>query len=294
VTTLRGLTVLVTGAAGQLGRELQRTAPPDLGLRAFDSRALDVTRPEVVHGVLEREHPDLVIHTAAFAAVDAAEGDAERAEAVNAAGAAHVAEAARKIGARLIHISTDYVFDGLQGRPYGPEDRPRPLNVYGRTKLAGEREVRRISGGTALIVRTSWLYSSQGRNFVRRMLQLLSERGEVGVVCDRVGSPTWARALAEALWAAAALELTGTHHWTDDGVASWYDFAVAIREEALALGILSRAGTVRPIRSEEFPATAPRPSYSVLDHRATRDALGLPVRHWRENLRLMLQELAHG
>jgi dTDP-4-dehydrorhamnose reductase len=284
---------LITGAGGQVGTELQATAPAGWLVVACDSHELDVTRPDVVTEVLERERPSVVFHTAAFTGVDAAEDEAERAEAVNVGGAAGVAEAARLIGARMIHLSTDFVFDGAQGHPYAPSDSPRPLGVYARTKLAGERVVTRLSDGQALVVRTGWVYSAHGRNFVLTMLRLMRERESVGVVCDQVGTPTWARRLAEALWQAAARsELRGIHHWTDAGVASWYDFAEAIQEEALMLGLLQRPVTIRPIRTGEYPAAARRPCFSVLDKTATWAALGAPARHWRVNLRLMLQGLA--
>jgi dTDP-4-dehydrorhamnose reductase len=293
VTGGAGTTAPTPGAPGELCPELQATAPPAWRIVPCGSGDLDVTRDEAVRAVLERERPAVVIHAAAYTAVDAAEEDAERAEAVNAAGAAHVASAARGIGARLIHVSTDFVFDGTQGHPYAPGDRPNPLGVYGRTKLAGEREAARLTDGEALIVRTAWVYAGQGRNFVRTMLRLMREREVVGVVSDQVGTPTWARPLAQALWAAAELpRLRGVHHWTDAGVASWYDFAVAIQEEALALGMLARAVPVRPLRTQEYPARAPRPPYSVLDTSATRPALGLPATHWRVNLRTMLRGLA--
>jgi len=292
VSRARAPAALLTGAAGQLGRALQATAPETWRVIACDAAALDVTRPEAVEEVVRRERPALIVNAGAYTAVDAAEREAERAEAVNSAGAAHVAEAAKLAGARLIHVSTNYVFDGAQGRPYAPADRPHPLSVYGRTKLAGEREVTRISEGSALIVRTSWLYSAQGRNFVLTMLRLMRERDTVGVVDDQVGSPTWARGLAETIWAAAgAPAVRGVHHWTDAGVASWYDFAVAIQEEALALGVLARAVPIRPLRTAEYPTDARRPGYSVLDRSAALAGLGVPVRHWREQLRTMLREV---
>lgn len=284
---------LLTGAAGQLGRALQATAPRTWRVIACDAAALDVTRPEAVEELVLRERPVVIVNAAAYTAVDAAERETERAELVNSAGPAHVAEAAKLAGARLIHVSTDYVFDGAQCRPYRAADRPHPLGVYGRTKLAGEREVARISGGAALILRTSWLYSACGRNFVLTMLRLLRERETVGVVAEQVGSPTWARGLAEAIWAAAdAPELRGVHHWSDAGVASWYDFAVAIQEEALALDLLPRAVTIRPLRTAEYPTDARRPGYSVLEPSAALADLGVPVRHWREQLRAMLREVA--
>jgi dTDP-4-dehydrorhamnose reductase len=293
VSPRRAPTALITGASGQLGRELQAAAPKPWRVRACDAAALDVTRPEAVDEVVLRVRPDLIVNAAAYTAVDAAEREAERAEAVNSAGAAHVAEAAKRVGARLIHISTDYVFDGAQSRPYTPADRPRPLGVYGRTKLAGEREVARISEGAALVLRTSWLYSVHGRNFVLTMLRLMRERESVGVVADQVGSPTWARGLAGAVWAAAeAPAVQGVHHWTDAGVASWYDLAAAVQEEALALGLLPRAVPIRPLRTAEYPTDARRPPYSVLERSAALAELRVPVRHWRDQLRGMLREVA--
>ena len=285
-------TVLITGAGGQLGRELQAVAPSDREIAAYDSAALDVTRPELVRDVLDRERPAIVINLAAYTAVDRAESEPAAAAAVNAAGAARVAEGARRVGARLLHVSTDMVFDGARGRPYAPEDRPNPVNAYGRTKLEGESEVARISGGQALIVRTAWLYSASGHNFVQTMLRLMQGTTEVGVVGDQVGTPTWSRSLAEALWAAlAAPGMIGVHHWVDGGVASRYDFAVAVQEEALALGLLDHAVSIRPLRTAQFPTPARRPGYCVLDSAATVAALDLRPRHWRTNLRLMLQGL---
>jgi dTDP-4-dehydrorhamnose reductase len=292
VTRQAGATVLVTGAGGQLGRELLATVPPGWTAVGCTSAELDITHPERVDEVLTHHRPAIVINAAAYTAVDAAEREAERAEAVNSRGAGHVAECARRIGARLVHVSTDFVFDGSQARPYAPEDHPHPLGVYGRTKLAGEREVVRLSGGDAIVLRTAWLYSPHGRNFLFTMLRLMRERDEVRVVTDQVGTPTSCHSLAEAIWAAAARpRVRGVHHWTDAGVASWYDFAVAIQEEALAAGLLERAVPVRPIRTEEYPTPARRPAYSVLDSAATAAALGVARRHWRVNLRAVFGAL---
>jgi dTDP-4-dehydrorhamnose reductase len=285
---------LITGAQGQLGKELCATASTaDWQVIACNARELDVTDTDAVTTLCSRERPAVIIHAAAYTKVDEAERQPARAEAVNSVGAATVARAARNVGARMIYVSTDFVFDGRQGRPYSPEDVPNPLNVYGRTKLSGEMEVLRISSD-ALVVRTAWVYSSRGDNFVRTMLRLMAEQDSLSVVSDQVGTPTWARALAEALWAAAARpSLYGIVHWTDAGVASWYDFAVAIQEEALVLGVLSRALPIRPIRSDQFSRPAQRPAYSVLDKTTGWAALG-PARHWRTNLRCMLQELTRG
>lgn len=293
MTPRRTPTALVTGASGQVGRALRAAAPGGWRVVGCDRAALDITHPESVSAALGRERPALVINAAAYTAVDAAEREAERAEAVNSLGAAHLAEEARRVGARLIHLSTDFVFDGAQGRPYEPGDRTGPLCVYGRTKLAGEREVARISAGEALVLRTAWVYAAEGRNFVLTMLRLMRERPSLGVVSDQIGTPTWARSVAEAVWAAAARpELRGVLHWTDAGVASWYDFAVAIQEEALAAGLLLRPVPIRPLRTEEYPAPARRPPFSVLDKSASYRLLGLAPIHWRENLRAMLREVA--
>ena len=286
---------LITGAGGQVGLELQATVPSGWVVAAPTSDQVDVTQADAVRAAISTFRPSVVIHAAAYTAVDAAEADADRARAVNAEGTAHVAEAARAVGARLLYLSTDFVFDGGQGRAYATGDEPRPLGVYGHTKLEGERAAARILDRQALVVRTAWVYSRHGRNFVLTMLRLMAERSEVGVVADQIGTPTWAGSLAEALWAAAGrTELSGIVHWTDAGVASWYDFAVAIQEEALAAGLLSRAVTVRPLRTEESPSRARRPPFSVLEKGGSWESLGRTPPHWRANLRQMLQALASG
>lgn len=284
---------LITGAEGQVGRALLLERPGGWEAVGHGVTTLDITAPRMVDDVLERERPNVVIHAAAYTAVDAAETDQARAQAVNADGTRHLARAARRYGARMIYISTDFVYDGGQGRPYRPADPPSPLSAYGRTKLAGETAVMEECGDQAVVVRTAWVYSDSGKNFVLTMLRLMRERDEVRVVGDQMGSPTWSVSLAQALWVAAARpNVHGIHHWTDAGVASWYDFALAIQEEALALGLLTRAVPVRPIRTAEYPTPAHRPPYSVLDKSDTWAALDRTAEHWRTNLRHMLQGLA--
>jgi dTDP-4-dehydrorhamnose reductase len=292
VTTPSERTAIVTGGRGQVGVELIRAAPRGWRALGLPSNELDITDAAALGVAFERARPALVINAAAYTAVDAAETDAAAAEAVNARGAGQVAAAAAKVGARMIHLSTDFVFDGAQGTPYRPEDEPCPLGVYGRTKLAGEREVLR-EHPAALVLRTAWVYAGHGRNFVRSMLTQMRAQGEITVVADQVGTPTWARGLAQAIWTAADREgLGGILHWTDAGVASWYDFAIAIREEAAALGLVGRGVPVRPIRTAEYPTAARRPPFSVLDKSATWSALGVEPAHWQAHLRLMLKELA--
>ncbi|HJR16378.1 MAG TPA: dTDP-4-dehydrorhamnose reductase [Gemmatimonadales bacterium] len=287
-------TALITGAAGQVGRELQCTVPADWRVIGCTSEELDITDQQAVQTALEQVAPTVVLNTAAYTSVDTAERQADRARAVNTEGAGILADAAFKAGARMIHLSTDFVFDGAQGRPYGPSDPPNPLNIYGKTKLAGELLVRKHTRGSALIVRTAWVYSRYGHNFVYTMLNLMRTRECVGVVGDQVGTPTWARGLAQALWRAVLRpDLQGVLHWTDAGVASWYDFAVAIQDEALNLRLLERPVPIRCLTSEEHPTPARRPKFSVLDKSTGWAALGGPPPHWKFSLRCMLQELAH-
>jgi dTDP-4-dehydrorhamnose reductase len=282
--------VLLTGAAGQLGWELQRCVPQGVALVAMDAAGLDITDHAAVARVVAEARPDAIINAAAYTAVDKAEAEPERAQAVNAQGAAHLARAARANDAFLVQVSTDFIFDGASSRPYGPADPPAPLGVYGATKLAGEEAVQQVLGEGCAIVRTAWLYSSNGRNFVKTMLRLMAEREEVRVVADQIGTPTWAWGLAEAVWQITCRSLPGIHHWSDAGVASWYDFAVAIQEEALALGLLGRTIPIVPITTAEYPTSARRPAYSVLDKTATWALLSGPAPHWRVQLRRMLAE----
>jgi len=285
------LKVLITGAEGQLGTELQRTAPTGAEVIALPSTELDVTDKAAVSDAFARIEPSVLINAAAYTAVDHAENDAETAYAVNEQGVVILADAAAASEARLLHVSTDFIFDGGQGHPYTPQDTGRPLGVYGASKLAGEQRLQARNDLDWLILRTSWLYSAHGGNFVKTVLRLMGEGKALRVIADQVGTPTWARGLAEALWVGVGTGLTGTHHWSDAGVASWYDFAVAIQEEALALGILHSATPIAPVTSAEYPTPARRPTYSVLDKSTTWRELDLTPPHWRVNLRQMLAEI---
>lgn len=285
--------VLITGAAGQLGRALSRSASAAVEVVGCSRADLDITDVEEVESKFAELGPDLVINAAAYTAVDRAESEREAAFAVNARGAGNVARAATGVGCRIIHISTDFVFDGQQGSPYEPLDEANPQSVYGASKLAGEREVLNIAGVDALVLRTAWIYSSQAPNFVLTMLRLMREGKEISVVGDQVGTPTWARNLAATVWFLADHpDLHGIFHWTDAGVASWYDFAVAVQEEAIACGLLTSTVSIRATTTARRPAPAPRPSFSVLDRQRILDAVqGLPEQHWRSALRAMLDEI---
>ena len=283
--------VLITGAAGQVGRMLLEMRPASFEAIASTHADLDIGSAESVQECVGRHRPAVIINAAAYTAVDKAESEPEAAQRINAEGAGHLAAAARECGARLIHLSTDFVFDGAASVPYRPDSATRPLSVYGRTKRDGEQAVLDALPGHATVVRTAWVYAATGANFVRTMLRVMRASGAVRVVADQVGSPTAARSLAEALWRITGNpEIRGIHHWTDAGVASWYDFAVAIAEEGVELGLLPPEITVTPIATSEYPTPARRPSYSVLDKRSLA-AYGLSPVHWRKRLRAVLKEI---
>ncbi len=283
--------VLVLGAGGQLGRELTDTLPEGVDCLALDRQGLDITDPSAIRALLAAEHPDAVINASAYTAVDRAEDEREAAFAVNRDGPANLARLAAASGIRLLHVSTDFVFDGGAGSPYPTDATTRPLGVYGESKLAGERAVQG-SGADWVLVRTGWVYSRHGGNFVKTMLRLMAERDQLKVVEDQVGTPTWARNLAKTCW---RLLLDGSahgvYHWSDAGACSWYDFALAIRDEANALGMLDSETEVLPIPATEYPTPATRPSFSVLDKTRTRTQLGDAGQPWRAALREMLMSL---
>lgn len=280
--------VLVTGAGGQLGRALVAGAPESATLAALDSLALDISDCAAVMAAVSGALPDVILNAAAYTAVDKAESERERAAAVNDLGVANLVAAAEKVGARVVHVSTDFVFDGSASLAYPPEAPTAPLGAYGATKLAGERHLRPGD----LCVRTAWVYAAEGKNFVVTMLRLMMERQELGVVADQIGSPTNANDLADALWKLALGGRSGTFHFTNSGVASWYDFAVAIRDEGVALGLLKEsAARVKPIATADYPTAAKRPAFSVLDTRKTADALGGAAPHWRHALVKVLEQI---
>lgn len=281
---------LVLGSNGQLGQALADTSPDGANTIGLDLPELDVTSAEALLKVCRKTRPAVIINAAAYTAVDQAESEAELATAVNVEGPRHIALAAHESGARMIHISTDFVFDGEATTPYRPDATTNPVSVYGRTKRDGEKAVLEAMPVHAVVVRTAWLYSKTGGNFVKTMLRLMSERDELSVVADQRGTPTWADSLAEAVWALATRTyLNGIYHWTDAGECSWHEFAVAIQEEALSLGILDRSIPIHSITTDQYPTAATRPHYSVLDCSATVADLDLQPAPWRVNLRRMLK-----
>lgn len=284
--------VMITGAGGQVGRALLDAVPDNVAAVACTRADLDISAGEAVREYVRHHRPAVIINAAAYTAVDKAESEPDAAQRINSEGPGHLAAAARECGARLLHISTDFVFDGAASVPYQPDSATHPLGVYGRTKRDGERAVLEALPEHATIVRTAWVYAASGANFVRTMLRIMRASGAVRVVADQVGTPTAARSLAEALWRIAGNpEIRGVHHWTDAGVASWYDFAVAIAEDGAELGLLSPEIAVNPITTADYPTPARRPSYSVLDKRSLA-AYGLSPVHWRKRLRSVLKEIS--
>jgi dTDP-4-dehydrorhamnose reductase len=282
--------VLVLGG-GQIAKAVGAAAPAEHEVAIRTHADLDIVDPSALARALAEVRADWIVNAAAYTAVDLAEDDAARANAVNDTAVASIAGAAAREGSRLLHLSTDFVFDGNSNRAYMPTDQTNPLSVYGTSKLGGERHVLAV-GGSGIVLRTSWVYAAQGKNFVLTMLRLMREKDQINVVCDQIGTPTWAASTAAAIWGLIdAKAAAGIYHWTDLGVASWYDFAVAIQDEALARGLLSRAIPILPIPSTAYPTRARRPAFSVLDTASTRTMLRVPAIHWLHNLRSMLDEL---
>jgi dTDP-4-dehydrorhamnose reductase len=283
--------VLVLGGGGQIAQAVRTTAPSQHSILLKTRAQLDITDAAGVARAIKEVQPNWVVNGAAYTSVDLAEDEPEQAIAANDTAVGILANATAQAGARLLHLSTDFVFDGKSNRAYQPSDQTNPLSVYGVSKLGGERQVLEAAGG-GIVLRTAWVYAAEGRNFVLTMLKLMREREEIRVVCDQIGTPTSANSAASAIWGLIEANVPGgIYHWTDLGLASWYDFAVAIQEEALLTGSLNRAIPVVPIRSAEYPTRAQRPAFSLLDTGSTRAMLEVPAHHWRHNLRCMLDEL---
>ncbi len=284
--------VLVTGS-GQLAWELQRTCPGDIEFIGLSRADLDISQSDSVVDCMQRIRPDAVINAAAYTAVDKAESDVDAATAANTNGPQYLAEQCEAVGAYFLHISTDFVFDGSSNIPYLPDTNKKPLGVYGETKAAGEVAIARNMKDHWAVIRTAWVYSAHGNNFVKTMLRLMADKPQLGVVGDQIGTPTWAKGLALACWAAVDTKIEGLYHWTDSGVASWYDFAIAIQRIGIEQGLLKEPIPIKSIATEDYPTPAQRPSYSVLDKKKILNALPISTVHWEEQLRSMMAELAN-
>jgi dTDP-4-dehydrorhamnose reductase len=281
--------VLVTGTGGQLGQALIKTKPGDVDLVSSNRSQLDIADGSAVESMLARERPQIIINAAAYTAVDRAEAEPALAFAMNRDAVGQLAQAAGETGAKFVHVSTDFVFDGAASQPYPPRHPTAPIGIYGHSKAAGEDLVRAASPDN-LIVRTSWVYGATGRNFMRTMLELMRSQKSPRVVADQIGTPTHALSLARAIWSLTVQRASGVYHWSDAGVASWYDFAVAIREEAIARDLVSSNVKVTPVTTADYTTAAVRPQFSVLDKSETWALIGQAA-HWREELRLAFDEL---
>jgi dTDP-4-dehydrorhamnose reductase len=292
--------ILITGKNGQVGWELLRSLSSFGQVIALDSGEMDLADPDAIRRTIRNVSPDIIINPAAYTAVDKAEGDTELAMAVNGIAPGILAEEALRLDAKLVHYSTDYVFDGSKLAPYTEDDAPNPQSVYGRTKLAGEQAVR-ASGCNHLILRTSWVYGVHGGNFVKTILRLAKERNELRIVGDQFGAPTWARDLAQAT--ASALiswqkknwdnDLSGLYHLTAAGRTNWHQYAEEIVRLARKFdaGLAAKQIDIRAITTQEYPVPAKRPANSVLANDKIRDAFGIVLPEWRNSLTECVQEL---
>ena len=282
------MNILVTGANGQLGNEMQVLARENLQHTYFftDVQELDICDEQAVYAYVSEHKIDIIVNCAAYTAVDKAEDNVELCDKLNNIAPGYLARAAQANGAAMIQVSTDYVFDGTAHIPYTEEEPTCPASVYGSTKLAGEQNVMDHCE-KAMVIRTAWLYSIYGNNFVKTMIRLGQERDSLGVIFDQIGTPTYANDLAQAIFAAINKSVVrGIYHFSDEGVCSWYDFTVAIHRLA---GLASCK--VKPLHTADYPAKAPRPHYSVLDKTKIKDTFGIEIPHWEESLKRCINQL---
>ncbi|HFQ5220683.1 TPA: dTDP-4-dehydrorhamnose reductase [Vibrio vulnificus] len=281
---------VIIGKNGQVAFELIDTCPAHISAVAYGRSDIDVLDIASIQTVVEKEQPDVIINSSAYTAVDKAETEQDAAFALNRDVVANLATIAKANNIRLLHISTDFVFDGTQSTPYKTDDKPNPINVYGASKLAGEKAIQKIYPENSAIVRTSWVYSSHGNNFVKTMLRLMAEKESLNVVSDQIGSPTYAKGFAEYLWQLAEQDsIEPIYHYSDLGVASWYDFAVAIQEIAFEVGMLTKKIPISPIPASQYPTPAQRPAFSLM-----AKPHGIEKTHWRTKLEFMLESLCKG
>lgn len=289
--------IVVTGATGQLGQTLSRfwaeSPLPQYQLEALDRSELDMSQADMAIGVLSELKPAVIVNAAAYTQVDKAESDSKAAYLVNAEAAGRIAAWSAENDAKLIHISTDFVFDGSSKTPYKPDHQTNPLGVYGASKLAGEIEIQNEAKQRSAIIRTSWLYSEYGNNFVKTMLRLMRDTDQLSIVNDQIGSPTSTHGLAALIFAMIPKDsYQGIYHWTDGASISWYEFAQEIQDQAVQEGLLSKAIPISPISTSGYPTPAQRPAYSVLDRSRAIAEFECPVLDWKGQLNLVIKELA--
>lgn len=279
---------LIIGKSGQVASELVKATPSGTTSLACGRDEINLNCVASIASVVENFQPDVIINAAAYTQVDKAESDKENAFALNRDAVRNLASVAKEKGLRFIHISTDFVFDGVKNTPYVQTDKPNPINVYGASKLAGEQEISALSDGNMAIVRTSWVYSCYGNNFVKTMLRLMAEKASLSIVCDQIGCPTNAKGLAAFIWQLSRQDqVNEIYHYSDLGVTTWYDFAVNIQEIAYECKLLDKKIDIYPILSSDYPTAARRPSYSVMQLSKNEHS-----DYWRSQLKNMIREVA--
>ena len=287
------MNIVIIGKSGQLAFELSRELENSQHQVTFLGRDdFDITSSDSIEATLAPLSVDVLVNASAYTAVDKAEEDTNACNAINSFAVNNLANFCKDNDAFMVHVSTDYVFNGHKGSPYLTDDPIEPQGAYGKSKAEGEKALLEILPDASCLIRTAWVYSSHGNNFVKTMLRLMSDKPQLAVIDDQIGTPTWAKGLAEACVSAAVNNTRGVYHWTDEGVASWYDFALAIQELGIDKGLLDKAIPVLPIPSSQYPTPAKRPHYSVLDKQTAREAFASckPI-HWRKQLASMLDEL---
>jgi dTDP-4-dehydrorhamnose reductase len=286
------MNILVIGKNGQLAQALASLSTVDVEIICLGREQIDILDKSALLNTVTEQNVDAVINACAYTAVDLAEKEPEQAYKINTLAIKNLAEVCKELSLHFVQISTDFVFNGLKSSPYLPNDDINPLSVYGKTKAEGEHLLTEIIPNSSCIIRTSWVYSRYGNNFVKSMIRLMAEKPELGIICDQIGTPTYVKGLAQVSLTAAVEKISGIHHWTDAGVASWYDFSVAIQELAIEKGLLVAEIPIKPINTKNYPTPATRPSYSVLDKSSSILAFpNTPIIHWHKQLGFMLDEL---
>ena len=285
--------VLVFGQDGQLGKTLKDLQPKEMKVFYSGRSDLDLSNQKKLEAYLNSLKPQIVLNASAYTSVDGAETEIDLAHTINCEAPATMAKYVKSENAKILHISTDYVFDGCKRTAYLPDDEKNPKSEYGKSKLAGETALLKYAQKNSMIIRTSWLFSEYGSNFVKTMLDLMSKRTEISVVSDQTGSPTYARALAEAVW----LILTGNrfkpgiYHWTNSGKTTWFDFANLIKKLGARKGLISRPAAILPVSSQDFKTKAVRPVFSVLDSQSLIELIDHQPSNWEASLEEMLERL---
>ena len=284
--------IIVIGKSGQLAWELSQLVSPEHEIACLGRIHIDLQNLAAITECLQQQKTEGVINASAYTAVDKAESDVDNAYALNAKAVDNLAQACKTLSVPFVHISTDFVFHGDKGVPYIPDDEIQPLGVYGASKAQGEQLITKVYPERSCIIRTSWVYSTHGNNFVKTMLHLMRTKPELGVISDQIGTPTYAKGLAAACVASLTGNVNGIHHYTDTGVASWFDFAVAIQRLGFELGLLDKIIPIKPITTAQYPTPAKRPHYSVLDKSSLANALPkLTFSHWQTQLHTMMTTL---